>query len=158
MRAPKLGFGYFGQTLNKESYFQGFTVGLQLPLFSGANTARAKASEISMSQSQLEFDKTKLTLKLQKKELVNQFAKQEKETLKKYPFLFFSYVDNIVFVGIWYRQTFSPTLGSHLLLLIFARFFILSIAFITIVCVQILTFFYPIKICLFLVSETEWFL
>ncbi|HKO76727.1 MAG TPA: efflux RND transporter permease subunit, partial [Flavobacterium sp.] len=81
MRAPKLGLGYFGQTLNKESYFQGFTVGLQLPLFSGANTARAKASEISMSQSQLEFDKTKLTLKLQKEELVNQFAKQEKATL-----------------------------------------------------------------------------
>jgi cobalt-zinc-cadmium resistance protein CzcA len=81
MRAPKLGLGYFGQTLNKESYFQGFTVGLQLPLFSGANTARAKASEISMSQSQLEFDKTKLTLKLQREELVNQFAKQEKATL-----------------------------------------------------------------------------
>ncbi|MFC4740465.1 CusA/CzcA family heavy metal efflux RND transporter [Flavobacterium ponti] len=78
MRAPKLGLGYFGQTLNKESYFQGFTVGLQIPLFSGANTARAKASEISMSQSQLEFDKTKLTLKLQKEQLVNQFSKQEK--------------------------------------------------------------------------------
>lgn len=78
MRAPKLGLGYFGQTLNKESYFQGFTVGLQIPLFSGANTARAKASEISKSQSQLEFDKTKLTLKLQKEELVNQFAKQQK--------------------------------------------------------------------------------
>lgn len=77
-RAPKLGLGYFGQTLNKESYFQGFTVGLQIPLFSGANTARAKASEISMSQSQLEFDKTKLTLKLQKEQLVNQFSKQEK--------------------------------------------------------------------------------
>ena len=77
-RAPKLGLGYFGQTLNKESYFQGFTVGLQIPLFSGANTARAKASEISISQSQLEFDKTKLTLKLQKEQLVNQFSKQEK--------------------------------------------------------------------------------
>lgn len=78
MRAPKLGLGYFGQTLNKESYFQGFSVGLQIPLFSGANTARAKASEISKSQSQLEFDKTKLTLKLQKEQLVNQFSKQEK--------------------------------------------------------------------------------
>ncbi|MBK0368268.1 CusA/CzcA family heavy metal efflux RND transporter [Flavobacterium agrisoli] len=80
MRAPKLGVGYFGQSLNKETYFQGFTAGLQIPMFSGANTARAKASEISSAQAQIEFDKSKLNLKLQKEELLNQFQKQEKAT------------------------------------------------------------------------------
>ncbi|MES2545497.1 MAG: CusA/CzcA family heavy metal efflux RND transporter [Bacteroidota bacterium] len=78
MRTPKLGLGYFGQTIDTKSYFQGFTAGLQIPLFGGSNTAKAKASEISMSQSQLEFDKSKLTLKLQKEELQNEFDKQKK--------------------------------------------------------------------------------
>ncbi len=78
MRTPKLGLGYFGQTIDTKSYFQGFTAGLQIPLFGGANTAKAKSSEISISQSQLELDKSKLTLKLQKEELQNEFEKQKK--------------------------------------------------------------------------------
>ncbi|WP_395655701.1 CusA/CzcA family heavy metal efflux RND transporter [Flavobacterium sp.] len=78
MRTPKLGLGYFGQTIDAKSYFQGFTAGLQIPLFGGANTVKAKASEISISQSQLELDKSKLTLKLQKEELQNEFEKQKK--------------------------------------------------------------------------------
>lgn len=78
MRTPKLGLGYFGQTIDTKSYFQGFTAGLQIPLFGGVNKARAKASEISISQSQLELDKSKLTLKLQKEQLQNDFDKQKK--------------------------------------------------------------------------------
>lgn len=78
MRTPKLGLGYFGQTIDTKSYFQGFTAGLQIPLFGGANTAKARASSISISQSQLELDKSKLTLKLQKEELQNEFEKQKK--------------------------------------------------------------------------------
>lgn len=77
MRTPKLGLGYFGQTIDTKSYFQGFTAGLQIPLFGGANTAKAKASGISITQSQLELDKSKLTLKLQKEELQNEFEKQK---------------------------------------------------------------------------------
>ena len=61
MRTPKLGLGYFGQTIDTKSYFQGFTAGLQIPLFGGANTAKAKASSIRISQSQLELDKNKLS-------------------------------------------------------------------------------------------------
>lgn len=78
MRTPRLGLGYFGQTIETKSYFQGFTAGVQIPLFGGANTAKAKASQISISQSQLELDKSKLTLKLQKEELQNEFEKQKK--------------------------------------------------------------------------------
>ena len=78
VRTPKLGLGYFGQTIDTRSYFQGFTAGLQIPLFGGANTAKAKASEISASQSQLALDKSKLALKLQKEELQNEFEKQKK--------------------------------------------------------------------------------
>ncbi len=78
LRTPKLGLGYFGQTLDTKSYFQGFTAGLQIPLFGGVNSAKAKASAISISQSQLELDKNKLTLKLQMQELKNDFEKQQK--------------------------------------------------------------------------------
>jgi cobalt-zinc-cadmium resistance protein CzcA len=78
LRTPKLGLGYFGQTIDTKSYFQGFTAGLQTPLFGGVNSAKAKASAISISQSQLELDKNKLTLKLQMQELKNDFEKQQK--------------------------------------------------------------------------------
>jgi cobalt-zinc-cadmium resistance protein CzcA len=78
LRTPKLGLGYFAQTIDTKSLFQGFTAGLQIPLFGGVNTARAKASEISISQSQLELEKNKLTLKLQMQELKNDFDKQNK--------------------------------------------------------------------------------
>ncbi|KRD10269.1 multidrug resistance protein [Flavobacterium sp. Root901] len=78
LRTPKIGLGYFAQTINTESLFQGFTAGLQIPLFGGVNTAKAKASEISISQSQLALDKNKMILKLQKEELENNFKKQQK--------------------------------------------------------------------------------
>ncbi|MEY3499348.1 MAG: hypothetical protein RL308_1017 [Bacteroidota bacterium] len=78
LRTPKLGLGYFGQTIDTKSYFQGFTAGLQIPVFGGVNSAKAKASAISISQSQLELDKNKLALKLQMQELKNNFDKQQK--------------------------------------------------------------------------------
>ncbi len=77
-RTPKLGLGYFAQTINTESLFQGFTAGLQIPLFGGVNTAKVKAAEISISQSQLALDKNKIILNLQKEELINNFQKQQK--------------------------------------------------------------------------------
>jgi cobalt-zinc-cadmium resistance protein CzcA len=78
LRTPKLGLGYFGQTIDTKAYFQGFTAGLQIPLFGGVNSAKAKASAISISQSHLELDKNKLALKLQMQELKNNFDKQQK--------------------------------------------------------------------------------
>jgi cobalt-zinc-cadmium resistance protein CzcA len=77
-RTPKLGLGYFAQTIDTKSYFQGFTAGLQIPLFGGVNTAKAKAAAISVSQSELELEKNKLSLKLQVQELQNEFEKQKK--------------------------------------------------------------------------------
>lgn len=78
MRTPKVGVGYFAQTIDTKSLYQGFTAGLQIPLFGGVNTARAQASAISISQLQLALDKNKLTLNLQKQELQNNYAKQQK--------------------------------------------------------------------------------
>lgn len=77
-RMPKLGLGYFAQTIDTKSMFQGFTAGLQIPLFGGANTAKAKASEITVSQSQMILDRNKVTLKLKKEELQNEYDKQKK--------------------------------------------------------------------------------
>ncbi|GAA3768290.1 TolC family protein [Flavobacterium ginsengiterrae] len=78
LRTPKVGLGYFAQTINTESLFQGFTAGLQIPIFGGVNTTKAKAAEISISQSQLALDKNKMILNLQKEELQNNFKKQQK--------------------------------------------------------------------------------
>ncbi|KAF2082258.1 TolC family protein [Flavobacterium sharifuzzamanii] len=78
LRTPKVGLGYFAQTINKESLFQGFTAGLQIPLFGGVNTTKAKAAEISISQSQMALDKNKMMLNLQQEELKNNFEKQQK--------------------------------------------------------------------------------
>jgi cobalt-zinc-cadmium resistance protein CzcA len=77
LRTPKLGLGYFAQSIDTKFYYQGFTAGLQIPLFGGVNTAKAKASAISISQSQLELDKNKLALKLKMQELKNDFDKQK---------------------------------------------------------------------------------
>lgn len=78
LRTPKVGLGYFAQTINTESLFQGFTAGLQIPLFGGVNTTKAKAVAISISQSQMALDKNKMILNLQKEELQNNFLKQQK--------------------------------------------------------------------------------
>jgi cobalt-zinc-cadmium resistance protein CzcA len=78
MRTPKLGLGYFAQTIDTKANFQGFTAGLEIPLFGGVNSAKAKAASIRVSQSQLELDKNKLALKLQMQELKNNFDKQQK--------------------------------------------------------------------------------
>ncbi|URM35445.1 TolC family protein [Flavobacterium anhuiense] len=78
LRTPKVGLGYFAQTINTESLFQGFTAGLQIPLFGGVNTTKAKAAEISVSQSQLALDRNKMMLNLQREELQNNFQKQQK--------------------------------------------------------------------------------
>lgn len=95
LRTPKLGLGYFAQTINTESLFQGFTAGLQIPLFGGVNTAKAQASAISISQSQLALDKSKLTLNLQQQELQNNFAKQQK-ALDYYQNEGLQYADQII--------------------------------------------------------------
>lgn len=95
LRMPKLGLGYFAQTINTESLFQGFTAGLQIPLFGGVNSAKAKASEISISQSQLALDKSKLTLNLQRQELQNNFEKQQK-ALEYYQNEGLQYADQII--------------------------------------------------------------
>ena len=94
-RTPKVGLGYFAQTINTESLFQGFTAGLQIPLFGGANTAKAQASAISISQSQLAWDKNKLTLNLQQQELQHNFRKQQK-ALDYYQNEGLQYADQII--------------------------------------------------------------
>ena len=77
-KMPKLGLGYFAQSIDTKTWFQGFTVGLQIPLFGNVNSAKAKASAISISQSELELQKSKLTLKLQNQQLQDELDKQKK--------------------------------------------------------------------------------
>lgn len=95
MRTPKLGLGYFAQSINTDWLYQGFTAGLQIPLFGGVNSAKAKASEISISQSQLALDKSKLTLNLQQQELHHNYEKQKK-ALDYYQNEGLQYADQII--------------------------------------------------------------
>jgi cobalt-zinc-cadmium efflux system outer membrane protein len=95
MRTPKVGLGYFAQTIDTKGLFQGFTAGLQIPLFGGVNTAKAEASAISIAQSQLALDKSKLTLGLQMQELENNFEKQKK-ALEYYQKEGLQYADQII--------------------------------------------------------------
>jgi heavy metal efflux system protein len=78
MRVPKLGLGYFAQTIDTEFLFQGFTAGLQIPLLSGANTAKVKAAKISILQSELALEKSKFSIKLKMQQLQSNFDKQQK--------------------------------------------------------------------------------
>ena len=77
-KMPKLGLGYFAQSIDTKTLFQGFTAGLQIPLFGNVNSAKAKASALSISQSELELQKSKLTLKLQNQQLQDELDKQKK--------------------------------------------------------------------------------
>ncbi|HOZ75434.1 MAG TPA: CusA/CzcA family heavy metal efflux RND transporter [Flavobacterium sp.] len=77
-RLPKLGLGYFAQSIDTQFYYQGFTAGVQLPLFGGSNTARAKASRLSADQIRFEFEKEKMALTLRKSQLQNEYEKQKK--------------------------------------------------------------------------------
>ena len=77
-KMPKLGLGYFAQSIDTKTLFQGFTAGLQIPLFGNVNSAKAKASAISISQSELELQKSKLTLKLQNHQLQDEIDMQKK--------------------------------------------------------------------------------
>ena len=95
MRTPKLGLGYFAQSINTDWLYQGFTAGLQIPLFGGVNTAKAQASAINISQSQLALDKSRLILNLQQQELQNNFAKQQK-ALDYYQNEGLQYADQII--------------------------------------------------------------
>ncbi|WP_374226295.1 TolC family protein [Flavobacterium davisii] len=78
LRIPKLGIGYFFQTIQLQSPFQGFTVGLQIPLFGNVNNSKIKASEINAVQSELLLYKNKLVLQLQNQELMESYEKYKK--------------------------------------------------------------------------------
>jgi cobalt-zinc-cadmium resistance protein CzcA len=77
-RMPKLGLGYFAQSIDARFLFQGFTAGLQIPLFGNVNATKAKASAISILQTELELQKSVLTLKLQNQQLQDELNKQKK--------------------------------------------------------------------------------
>ena len=95
LRAPKLGLGYFAQTINTQALFQGFTAGIQIPLFGSVNSAKAKAASINISQSELALDKNKLAINLKIQELENNFEKQQK-TLAYYQNEGIQYADQII--------------------------------------------------------------
>ncbi|MBP9741516.1 MAG: efflux RND transporter permease subunit, partial [Chitinophagaceae bacterium] len=76
--SPKLGVGYFAQSIDSKFYFQGFTAGVQIPLSKKANKAKIEAVSISKEQSQLELYKNKLGLNLKNQQSQNEFEKQKK--------------------------------------------------------------------------------
>lgn len=76
-RTPKLGLGYFMQSIDKQFSFQGISAGLQIPFLGGVNSAKAKAATVIVIQSQLNLDKNKIKFKMQMEELQNEYQKQK---------------------------------------------------------------------------------
>jgi heavy metal efflux system protein len=52
-QSPKLGIGYFAQSIDKQFIFQGFTASVQVPLFKTATEARIKATALQIDQNEL---------------------------------------------------------------------------------------------------------
>ena len=52
-RQPKIGVGYFAQSIEKRFIFQGITAGVQVPLFNKANKARIQANALNSKQYNL---------------------------------------------------------------------------------------------------------
>lgn len=77
-KMPKVGLGYFAQSIDAQFLFQGFTAGLQIPVFGNVNSAKAKASEISILQTELELEKSKLTFKIRNQQLQDELGKYKK--------------------------------------------------------------------------------
>ncbi|MBK7763363.1 MAG: CusA/CzcA family heavy metal efflux RND transporter [Bacteroidetes bacterium] len=50
-KQPRLGVGYFMQSIDKQFYYQGFTAGMQIPILNKSIQARIQANEISIKQS-----------------------------------------------------------------------------------------------------------
>jgi outer membrane protein TolC len=75
---PKIGLSYFAQSIDSKWFFQGFMAGIQIPIFSQANKAKAQAMMISQEQTQLEMDKNKLLLKLRQQQLNLELEKHKK--------------------------------------------------------------------------------
>ncbi len=76
-RAPKLGLGYFAQSLDQRYYYQGFTAGLQIPLLGQNFSTKAKAAQIQVEQTKMEYNNSKWQLKLYMEELKSEFEKQQ---------------------------------------------------------------------------------
>lgn len=55
-RSPSLSAGYFGQTLNGVSWFQGGNIGLSVPLWRPAETSRMQQMQAARSEQQLRLE------------------------------------------------------------------------------------------------------
>jgi heavy metal efflux system protein len=75
--SPKLGIGYFAQTIDKTFIFQGITAGVQVPLFRSANKARMKASELNIKQNMLMKEQIQFQYTSKQEQLLIELEKQK---------------------------------------------------------------------------------
>lgn len=72
---PSLNFGYFNQSLDKVKYFNGFMVGTSIPIFKTGQQGRAKAAQLEIKISEMEFQIFQMNLNTAYTEALQQFNK-----------------------------------------------------------------------------------
>jgi heavy metal efflux system protein len=75
--APKLGVGYFAQTIDHSFIYQGITAGVQIPLFKKANNARMKATELNITQNKLMQEQAQYQYASRQEQLLDEYQKQK---------------------------------------------------------------------------------
>ena len=73
--APSFSLGYFNQSIDNINNFQGFIIGLQLPLFKSGVGNTAKASQLNMMKVQSDADNFKLELNTEYISAIQDFNK-----------------------------------------------------------------------------------
>ncbi len=74
--SPKFGVGYFMQSIDKSLFFQGITVGVQIPLDKKATQARLQAALLSATQTVASFNLTNYQIDIKRKEWTIAVQKQ----------------------------------------------------------------------------------
>jgi outer membrane protein TolC len=75
--SPKLGVGYFAQTIDHSFIYQGITAGVQIPLFKKANNARMKATELNITQNKLMQEQAQYQYASRQEQLLDEYQKQK---------------------------------------------------------------------------------
>jgi heavy metal efflux system protein len=75
--SPKIGGGYFAQTIDKSFIYQGIFAGVQIPLYKKSTLARVQASELTIAQNKLMQAHIQLHYTNNQAQLIQEYEKQK---------------------------------------------------------------------------------
>jgi heavy metal efflux system protein len=93
--APKIGIGYFAQSIERIFLYQGITAGVQIPLFKKPNAARIKATSLNIAQNKLMQSQLQYQYTARQQQFLDEYQKQ-KITLQYYETEGLQYANQII--------------------------------------------------------------